>query len=140
LIEELLPVHIEWDKIRCSNCTLCTTVCSERHVGASTPTRAHVRILVDVVSGDYRAEYCRQCMDAPCAAACPVEAIWFDEAVRAWRVNDELCIGCGECVGACPYAAMIVDPVTGLAAKCDLCLGAVHCVEICPTNALSIVE
>jgi Fe-S-cluster-containing hydrogenase component 2 len=119
---------------------LCTTVCSERHVGTSAPTRARIRILVGISGGDPVAEYCRQCPDAACAEACPEEAIWYDEQLRAWRVDEELCIGCNLCADACPYDAIVMDPVTGLAAKCDLCLGAMRCVEICPAQALTVVD
>jgi Fe-S-cluster-containing hydrogenase component 2 len=84
------------------------------------------------------AEYCRQCADAACAAACPTEAISFDDEFHYWRVDEALCIACGDCVDACPYQAIRLDAVTGVAAKCDLCLGAAHCVEICPTRALTL--
>ncbi len=86
------------------------------------------------------AQYCRQCHDAPCAEACPDEAISFDEQVRAWRVDETLCQACELCVDACEYGAIRVDRVTGVAAKCDLCLGAVRCVEICPIQALVLMD
>ncbi len=134
------PLRLDWDKAKCTNCMSCTVVCSERHVGMSAPTRSHIRILVDVLRGDYAAEYCRQCQPAPCAAACPTEAVLLDDQVRAWRVDDSLCVACGACVEACAYHAIRLDSVSGLAAKCDACLGAWRCVEICPTAALLVRE
>ena len=132
------PVRIHWDKKKCTNCLSCVVVCSERHTGMSAPSRARLRIHVDVLDGDYSAEYCRQCRNALCAAACPEEAIQFDDQLRAWLVDDDLCTGCGECVEPCPFDAIWLDPITGLAAKCDLCLGKTRCVEICPPEALSV--
>ena len=139
-IMSVRPLRIDWDKAKCTNCMSCAVVCSERHTGMSVPSRSHIRILVNLLGGDYAAEYCRQCQAAPCAVACPTEAIQFDEQVRAWRVDDSLCVACGACVEACEYGAIRLDPVTGLASKCDLCLGAYRCVEICPTAALSVRE
>jgi anaerobic carbon-monoxide dehydrogenase iron sulfur subunit len=136
-----IPAHIEWEKEKCSNCLSCVVVCSERHTGTSTPSRAHIRITVDLLlDNDISARYCRQCVDAACAEACPEDAIAFDETVRAWLVDEESCMTCGACVDACPYEAIVIDPVTDTAAKCDLCGGAVRCVEICPPGALWLVR
>ena len=134
------PVHIDWDKTKCSNCMSCVVVCAERHTGMSAPSRARIRILVDLLlDNDVTAHYCRQCADAACAEACPEEAIAFDETIRAWLVDEEKCIACAACVEACPYSAIQLDPVTDVATKCDLCGGLVRCVEICPPKALSLV-
>jgi Fe-S-cluster-containing hydrogenase component 2 len=137
---KIMPAHIEWNETQCSTCMSCVIVCSERHTGMSAPSRARIRILVDLLlKNEMTAHYCRQCEDAPCAEACPEEAIAFDEGVRAWLVDDEKCMACAACVDACPYEAIVVDPVTDTATKCDLCGGDVRCVEICPTKALVLV-
>ena len=104
----------------------------------SAPSRARIRILVDQLGGGTRADYCRQCKNAPCATACPVEAIAFDQEVRAWLVDDGACTGCGLCVEACRFGAIQLDHVTGLASKCDLCSGALRCVEVCTAGALAV--
>jgi Fe-S-cluster-containing hydrogenase component 2 len=54
-------------------------------------------------------------------------------------VDEGHCTGCGECVEACPFDAIWLDPISRLAVKCDLCRGAARCVEICPAGALSLV-
>jgi len=134
------PVHIEWDAAKCSNCMSCVVVCAERHTGTSAPSRARIRILVDLLlNNEVTAHYCRQCADAPCAEVCPEESITFDETLRAWLVDSEKCIACGACVDACPYEAIVIDSVTGTATKCDLCGGLVRCVEICAPKALYLV-
>lgn len=133
--------HIEWDETKCSNCLSCVVVCAERHTGMSAPSRARIRISVDLLTDNkITARYCRQCTDAPCAEACPEEAIAFDETIRAWLVDEEKCMACAACVDACPYEAIVVDPVTDIASKCDLCGGLVRCVEICAPKALLLVE
>jgi Fe-S-cluster-containing hydrogenase component 2 len=137
-ITSVKPVRIHWNKNKCTTCMSCTVVCSERHTGMSSPSRSRIRILVSLPDGECTAEYCRQCKDAPCAAACPEEAIQFDQQLRVWLVDEKLCTGCGQCVEACPFHSMQLDQVTDLAAKCDLCLGAARCVEICPSGALTM--
>jgi len=55
------------------------------------------------------------------------------------RVDVEECLGCGDCVQACP--AGLIDLVDGKAVietqGCDACLS---CVEACPSGALRVVE
>lgn len=135
----VIPIHVEWNQVKCSNCMSCVVVCAERHTGVSAPSRARIRISDLLTDNEVTAEYCRQCADAACAEACPEEAIAFDETIRAWLVDEEKCIACAACVEACPYSAIQLDPVTDVATKCDLCGGLARCVEICPPKALSLV-
>ena len=129
---------ISWHRDLCTTCQSCMVVCSERHTGISSMTRSRIRVLPDPLGGDCTAEYCRQCKNAPCSEACPEGAIRFDDRIRVWLVEDDLCTGCGECVAACLFDAVKLDLVSGLASKCDLCMGAAWCVEVCPTNALTL--
>jgi len=133
------PAHIAWNSTKCTGCLSCMVVCSERHLGMSAPSRSRLQIAVDPLGVDVAANYCRQCKRAPCAAACPQEAIQFDSTLRVWLVDEGHCTGCGECAQACVFGAIWLDPITGLAVKCDLCQGAARCVEICPAGALSLV-
>ena len=101
-------------------------------------SRALLKMLFDALGGDRTAEHCRQRGTAPCAAACPEEAIRCDAEVRAWLVDEESCTGSGERVEPCPFDAMRMDNVTGKALKCDSRLGAMRCVEIRPVSAISV--
>ncbi|HOI73083.1 MAG TPA: 4Fe-4S binding protein [Syntrophales bacterium] len=54
-------------------------------------------------------------------------------------MDASLCVGCGNCVGACPFRAIgligdkaVVDPL--------LCMGCGICVDGCPTGALSLLR
>ena len=135
---KIKPVRIRWSKNKCNGCLSCVVVCSERHTGMSAPSRARIRVLVDPLGGDLDANWCRQCNNAKCAAACPEDAITFDDDLRAWLVDDDLCTACESCVEACPFQAIWIDKYTDKAIKCDLCQGATRCVEICPAAAIDV--
>jgi Fe-S-cluster-containing hydrogenase component 2 len=108
------------------------------------PERSRIVILAQSDQGPFVPNVCRQCEDGPCAAACPVEAITFDERIAAWVVDVEACIGCGDCVEACPYAdtrhpgAIFLDEERGVSLKCDLCGGEPECAAMCPSGAIQV--
>ena len=83
---------------------------------------------------------CMQCETPSCVAACPASATW-KRADGVVVIDPNKCIGCGNCVTACPYGARYRDPVTRLADKCDFCSARLAkgmlpaCVETCPTRA-----
>ncbi len=58
-------------------------------------------------------------------------------------LNHEKCIGCKECVAACPFEIPRYDSDTDKVYKCDLCLTRLQadlppaCVKACPTGALT---
>jgi Fe-S-cluster-containing dehydrogenase component len=56
------------------------------------------------------------------------------------RVLYDQCTGCGNCVDACPYDGIWLDPLSGLAIKCDTCQGGFACVPTCFAGALSAGE
>ena len=81
--------------------------------------------------------FCMHCnpIKAPCLNICPEDAIFsLDGAII---VNQELCIGCGQCRDACPIGAIVVNE-SGYASKCDLCYNRDEriCVSECPSGAL----
>lgn len=103
---------------------------------------------------------CRQCEDAPCAKACPHDAISRENNVIV--IDSNKCIGCKNCMLACPFGAMnLNDRESGstidltsipedklfciekmVANKCDLCSNSEDgpaCVRVCPTSAFRIV-
>ncbi|MCB1739957.1 MAG: molybdopterin-dependent oxidoreductase, partial [Gammaproteobacteria bacterium] len=92
---------------------------------------------------------CQHCERPACARACPVnpKAIEKDPLTGVVQVIEDRCVGCGECVIACPYGAMGYDAQDHHAVKCDLCVdrraeGAqtTACASVCPTRAIRFGE
>ena len=125
------------DEKLCHGCQSCMVACSLVHEGQVIPSRARIQVDVDPFTGSHAIHYCHQCLRAPCAESCPVEAIRWVEG-GYWTVDEALCIGCGSCVEACPFGAMLlmteIDEAHAL--KCDTCEGAPECVASCPKGAL----
>ncbi len=124
------------DPERCSGCRYCEVVCAEQHEELINPHWARIRVRKQEEKGLDIPDVCRQCPDAPCAAACPVDAIRFNSRTGAWVVDANDCTGCELCVPACQYQAIRLHPQRGIAYKCDHCGGEPECVRICNLGAL----
>jgi Fe-S-cluster-containing dehydrogenase component len=94
---------------------------------------------------DFVPIFCHHCANAPCQKACPAEAI-SRNAQGLVLINNDLCIGCKECVDACPFGAMQFEEDKGLAVKCDLCVERLAgnkrpaCSLVCPTRTIYFGE
>ena len=102
--------------------------------------------IVEIVEGTYpnlKAELysnrCQHCVNAPCVSACPTQASYIKDGMVL--VNRDICVGCSQCIAACPYGARYLHP-EGFVDKCTFCDHRVAegkepaCVEVCPTESL----
>ena len=121
----------------CHGCQSCMVACSLVHEGQVIPSLSRIRVVLDPFGAQHQIQYCRQCQKAACAESCPHGAIRRSTVGAYWVVDEALCDGCGACVEACPFQAMVLDPTRHLALKCDTCEGEPACVESCPKGALT---
>lgn len=63
---------------------------------------------------------CRGCVGRPCVLNCPKDCIGVVNGQAS--INHADCINCGKCQKACPYHAIIYQPIP--------------CEEVCPVNAI----
>jgi Fe-S-cluster-containing dehydrogenase component len=131
------------DPRRCVGCHACAVSCKTEHdvpLGGFR-IRTHYLQRPDRPTHQFLPLMCQHCQDAPCVEACKSSAVTRLEDGRV-VIDEERCTGNHDCVAACPYDAIYVDPHTGKADKCDLCHGRTAagllpaCVEACPTEAL----
>lgn len=154
------------DPIKCIGCRTCMIACvvehSEENIFYQKPEDINFNPKLEVVKNAQVSApiQCRQCEDAPCAKACPQNAI--SRVNNAIYVDQKKCIGCKNCMLACPLGAInLNDKESGelvdlstipddklfcienmVANKCDLCAGSEDgpaCVRVCLTNAFKIV-
>lgn len=151
------------DVTRCVACRRCELACSEFNDGSASSYLARVKVgrnmqwnggggagMVNLTgkNGNFRvtADTCKQCPHpVPCATACPKGAIVADTQTGARKVDEALCVGCGFCTDACPWAVITLkkpstDRTTWKATKCFLCDGNPECARACPTGALKFVS
>jgi len=123
---------------RCTACRTCELACAFRHSDAAVRPQAS-RITAHVVIADKENVplVCLQCEEAACVAVCPVEALGRNPQTAAVEVDEEKCIGCRQCVAACPFGQARFDDSKLKAFKCDLCGGdSPSCAAFCPTATL----
>jgi formate dehydrogenase iron-sulfur subunit len=86
-------------------------------------------------------DVCKHCVRAGCLEVCPTGAIIrteFDTVV----IQSDVCNGCRDCLAACPFGVIGMNPVSGTAQKCTLCYDRLQaglepaCSKACPTDSI----
>ncbi len=81
------------------------------------------------------------CTNAACVTVCPSGAL-YNKEFGTVGMDRTKCIGCKECVAACPFEIPKYDSKTSKVYKCDMCESRITnnmepaCVKSCPTGAL----
>lgn len=123
----------------CSRCRMCELMCAFHHHQVGNPKRGRIKVIV-LGKGEDIPVTCLNCEDPPCMNICPTGALHRAETDGMVNVNGDLCIGCAMCVNVCPAGAITLDPVEGVASKCDLCGGDPQCVAYCPARVLKLTD
>lgn len=171
-----LSLFVSADPAKCTGCKACEMACFQAHnekrnrVGKTIGTIAvpvTPKLYVTVTETVSLPIQCKHCENSPCLAVCKQKAISrvngalvVDETKcgSAVVVNDGQCIGCKDCLLACPFGAVTLLPyyVGGLqvpqadgqggkvaASKCDMCFEDSRgpaCVRSCPNEALRLTD
>ncbi len=126
------------DPEKCVGCCVCEYACSFEKEKAFNPVKSRIRSvrLTPLIN---MALTCRLCEEAPCVAACPRDALSQSKETGVIIVDEDKCNGCGWCIEACDYGAIMIHPDKRVVFVCDLCNGNPKCVEWCPEEALDFV-
>lgn len=132
------------DPVRCVGCGVCGLMCSLYHEGETGPALSRSTLVRDPFSYDFTFHVCKQCVFPRCYAACPLKdtARLIDAATGIVHVDEDECIGCGNCVAACQFdpPRTKLHPRTRAALSCDRCMerdeGPI-CTEYCNMGALT---
>ena len=85
---------------------------------------------------------CMHCEDPACARVCPADAIKVTAEGVVQSALTERCIGCSNCVLACPFGVPKYVIAADQMMKCDLCYDRTSvgkkpmCATVCPSEAL----
>jgi phenylacetyl-CoA:acceptor oxidoreductase subunit 1 len=100
------------DLRRCVGCQTCTAACKSAN---ATPPGVQWRRVLDIengkfpeVSRTFLPVACMHCADPPCMHVCPTTATKQREDGLV-TIDYDLCIGCSNCIMACPYDARSIE-------------------------------
>jgi len=120
----------------CVGCMSCMFACSRRFPEAGLAKSAiHVRSVGGFERG-FTVIVCRACKDPPCAKVCPTNALVKRKGGGVILYASK-CIGCGNCVRACPFGAIQWDYDDN---KPVICMHCGFCVNFCPYGVLALEE
>lgn len=124
------------DVERCVGCQCCMFACTRRlGQGGLAASCIGVRSAGGIRKG-FTVVVCRACPDPPCACVCPTDALKLRPGGGV-RLDAALCIGCGNCVRACPFGAVFWDEGQN---KPLICIYCGYCVSYCPYDVLAHEE
>jgi Fe-S-cluster-containing dehydrogenase component len=130
------------DYSRCIGCQACYQACEEcdTHRGRS---MIHLETIQREDSVQTAPQVCMHCEDPICAQVCPADAIKKTPDGVVQSSLKPRCIGCSNCVLACPFGVPKYDAVIDQMMKCDMCYDRTSvgrkpmCATVCPSGALS---
>ncbi|MEW5759356.1 MAG: 4Fe-4S dicluster domain-containing protein, partial [Candidatus Thermoplasmatota archaeon] len=106
------------DPLRCTGCRICELVCS--FTKEKVLSHSHSRIKVVREYEIDKPISCRNCEKPKCLEVCPKKAIRKDIEKAQNIIIEEKCNGCGKCLEACPFGAIVFLSKKNIVAKCDL--------------------
>ena len=143
--------YIFQDQKRCIGCYACELHCKTKN---NAPEGAKLCRIVptgpQVVKGVPRMHFvfmpCFHCEKPWCVYACPTGAMTKRSKDGIVYVKSDLCVGCKNCITACPWGVPQWNSETGKVMKCDYCMDRIDqglqpaCVTGCTTGALKFTS
>ena len=130
------------DYSRCIGCMACVQACAEcdTHRGQS---MIHLETIERHDSVQTAPQVCMHCEDPICARVCPADAIKQTPDGVTQSSLKPRCIGCSNCVLACPFGVPKYEAAIDQMMKCDYCYDRTSvgkkpmCATVCPSQALA---
>lgn len=135
----------QWNSLKAGQTENTGTYQNPPSLGPNTFMLIHYQDYVDDkgnIKWLFRKEACMHCTNAACVTVCPSGALYYNNDFKTVGMDREKCIGCKECIAACPFEIPRYDAKTEKVYKCDMCESRITsglapaCVKACPTGAL----
>ncbi len=130
------------DYSRCIGCQACVQACQECDTHRGTPL-IHLETVQRRDSVQTAPQVCMHCDDPICARVCPADAIKKTPDGVVQSSLKPRCIGCSNCVLACPFGVPKYYAGIDQMMKCDMCYDRTStgrrpwCATVCPSQALA---
>jgi Fe-S-cluster-containing dehydrogenase component len=129
------------DPARCIGCQACVHSCAEcgTHRGTS---MIHLEFIDRSSTVQTTPQVCMHCENPTCAQVCPADAIKQTPDGVVQSSLKPRCIGCQNCVLACPFGVPKYFAELDQMMKCDMCYDRTSvgkrpmCATVCPSEAL----
>ena len=132
------------DLRRCYGCHSCSVACKSEFAVPLGRWRSWVKTVergaYPHVKRHFLPRLCNHCSKPPCVWVCPTKASHIrDDGIVA--IDEDICIGCKNCIAMCPYNSRFSHPWKKVAQKCDFCKHRIDnglepsCVNTCPARA-----
>jgi Fe-S-cluster-containing dehydrogenase component len=129
------------DPSRCIGCEACVQACMECDTHRGRPM-IHLEFVDRATTTQTGPVVCMHCEDPACAQVCPADAIKQTEDGIVHSSMKSRCIGCSNCVLACPFGVPRYVAAIDQMMKCDMCFDRTSigkkpmCATVCPSQAL----
>jgi Fe-S-cluster-containing dehydrogenase component len=129
------------DPNRCIGCRACVAACGECGTHRGRPM-IHLEVVDRRESTQTTPVVCMHCDDPTCARVCPADAIKRTPDGVVQSAQSPRCIGCSNCVVACPFGVPKYEARIDQMMKCDLCYDRTSegkkpmCATVCPSGAI----
>jgi len=125
---------------KCTGCRACMDACSFEKTNVFNPLDSRINVISFHEDLTFIPTVCSQCEIPYCAEVCPTSALVKNAETGLVDFLKEKCIGCKQCVVACPWGSIKINHLGKEIIKCDQCGGDPACVKVCKAEALTYVD